>query len=319
MMKPETTPTRTPLISIAMATFNGEKYLRDQLQSIYNQTYNKIEVIVCDDLSTDKTVEILEEFANTYGLVYQINDSHLGLVKNFEKALSLARGDYIALSDQDDIWYPNKLELLINNIGSCSMIFSAVQVIDENGNPHNNPIIVSEYSRDHTEKVNFSDFIETAWVLGCTGLIEKSLLEKTLPFPNGVMFHDWWLTMAAIKMGNGIKYIHKPTIKYRQHGDNAAFRFFLDISWNKKRVEFYKLLFSKFRDKLSLEEREKLTKNIYNSASRFILLAAHQGHEEMVEKFLKENQDFFTLPFIRELVSIIAFDIERERGIIDQG
>jgi glycosyltransferase involved in cell wall biosynthesis len=303
-MKLKTRQVQHPLISVVMATYNGEKYLRDQLQSIFNQTYNNIEVIVCDDASTDKTVEILEEFRNTYGLVFQVNDSHLGLVRNFEKVMSQVRGDYIALSDQDDIWYPNKLEFLIKNIGSFSMIFSAVHVIDGNGNPHENPIVVSEYSRDHTEKVNFKDFIETAWVLGCTSLIKRDLLDKTLPMPDGVMFHDWWLTLAAIKMGNGIKYLHTPTIKYRQHGDNAAFRLFLDISWYRKRVEFYKLLLSFFHDELFQDEKEMLIKNIYDSSTRFILLGDRQGHQDLVEQFLKENPEFFTLPFVRELISV---------------
>ena len=93
-----------PLISIAIATYNGEKYLEEQLDSIYAQTYKNIEVIVTDDCSSDKTVEILKKYYKSHGLKYVINETNLGFVKNFEKAISLCRGDYIALSDQDDIW-----------------------------------------------------------------------------------------------------------------------------------------------------------------------------------------------------------------------
>lgn len=311
-------PGKTPLVSIVMGTYNGGKYLREQLESIYAQTYKNIDVIVCDDCSSDDTVEILKEFSRDHGLTYSINAVNLGLVRNFEKALSLAKGDYIALADQDDIWYPGKIELLLKNIGSYSLIHSAVHVIDGQGNPHGDAFMVSEYSRDQTQKVNFTDFLETAWVLGCTSLIEKSLLEKCLPFPAGVMFHDWWLTMAAIKLGNGIKYIHEPTIQYRQHGENTAFKYFMDISWYKKRFVFYKLLASRFGDNLSLEEKTKLATITYRNAVLYIMAGFQRNQHELVEQFLGENQNLLTVPFIREMISEIRANLEREQGVINR-
>ena len=97
-------------ISIAMATFNGEKYLREQLDSIYSQTLLPYEIVAADDCSTDRTTEILEEYRIKKGLKYLVNEHNIGVVKNFEKAISLCQGDYVALSDQDDIWFPEKLE-----------------------------------------------------------------------------------------------------------------------------------------------------------------------------------------------------------------
>lgn len=307
-------PLDSPLISVVMGTYNGEKYLREQLESIYGQTYKNIEVIVSDDCSTDNTVEILKGFSRDYGLIFTINKKNLGLVKNFEKVLSLAKGDYIALADQDDIWYPGKIEMLLNNIGYYSLIHSGVHVIDGLGRPHGDAFVVSEYSRDHTEKVNFSDFLETAWVLGCTSLIERSLLEKCLPFPEGVMFHDWWLTMAAIKLGHGIKYIHEPTIKYRQYGENTAFKFFMDISWHKKRFDFYTLLGSKFHDLLSPEESKRLNAIAYHNAVLYILKGIQLNREDLIEQFIDENKDLITAAFIKELVSATTAKIEREHG-----
>jgi len=297
-----------------MATYNGGKYLREQLASIYAQTYKNIEIIVCDDCSTDNTINILREFSQDHGLTYHLNATNLGLVKNYEKALSLSKGDYVALADQDDIWYPGKIELLLNNIGSCSLIHSAVHVIDGKGNPHGDAFVVAEYSRDHTEKVNFSDFLETAWVLGCTSLIERSLIEKCLPFPEGIMFHDWWLTMAAIKLGHGIKYIHEPTIKYRQHGENTAFKFFKDVTWHKKRYEFFKFLASEFRLTLSPEEKEQLTGLTHQNAVQFILMGLQRNQEALVEQFLQENRDLLVLPFIREMITAIEANVERDHG-----
>jgi glycosyltransferase involved in cell wall biosynthesis len=309
--------TNTPLVSIVMGTYNGEKYLREQLESIYGQTYQNIEVIICDDSSTDGTVKILSEFSREFGLTYYVNKANLGLVRNYEKALSLAKGDYLALADQDDIWYPGKIELLLDNIGTYSLIHSSVHVIDGNGNPNGDEFVVSEYSRDHTNKTNFSDFLETAWVLGCTSLIEKSLLEKSLPFPEGVMFHDWWLTMAAIKLGRGIKYIHKPTIKYRQYGGNTAFKFYMDLSWHKKRFEFYKVLALRFNDNLSLEERAKLSAVSNQNAAQFILMGLQRNEDGPVKQFLQENSDLLTVPFIREIISSHRANIRREFGGIE--
>ncbi len=111
---------KNSLISIAMATYNGEKYLKDQLDSIYNQTYKNIEVIVTDDCSIDKIVEILEQYARFHGLKYTVNEENLGFVK----VISLCGGEYIALADQDDIWEKNKIEILVNEIGSNLLIHS---------------------------------------------------------------------------------------------------------------------------------------------------------------------------------------------------
>ena len=99
------------MISVAMATYNGEKFIREQLDSILAQTITDWELIVCDDVSTDSTIAILEEYANKDGRI-QIhkNKVNLGFKRNFEKAISLCSGDYIALCDQDDIWKHDKVE-----------------------------------------------------------------------------------------------------------------------------------------------------------------------------------------------------------------
>ena len=104
-------------ISIALATYNGGRFLREQLDSIYAQTWRNIEVVASDDRSSDDTVAILEEYGQSHGLRYEINDENLGFVRNFEKILARCTGDFIALADQDDIWLPDKLERLIAGIG----------------------------------------------------------------------------------------------------------------------------------------------------------------------------------------------------------
>lgn len=199
------------LISIAMATYNGEKYLKEQLDSIYAQTYKNIEVIVTDDCSTDNTVEILEKYSKSHGLRYYVNEKNLGFVKNFEKVISLCEGEYIALSDQDDIWKKNKLEILINKIGSNLLIHSDCLIIDENDN-----IIMPSWKREQGNLINIKNLFFMNVVTGCTVLLNKKLLNTALPFPEGIVYHDWWLALCAAKE-NSICYTPLCLTRYRQH------------------------------------------------------------------------------------------------------
>ena len=110
------------MIGIAMTTYNGEKYLKEQIDSILNQTVSDFELIVCDDVSSDSTMDILNDYAEKDDRVHVFrNEENLGFLKNFEKAIRICldRGaEYVALSDQDDVWMKNHLEVLLNTISS---------------------------------------------------------------------------------------------------------------------------------------------------------------------------------------------------------
>ncbi len=202
---------KQPLVSIAMATYNGEKYLQEQLDSIYNQTYKNIEVIVTDDCSTDGTVEILERYAASHGLKYYVNEWNLGFVKNFERALSHCHGEYIALADQDDIWLSEKLETLMDKIGSNMMIHSDCAVIDGEGK-----IISPAWKRENGYMIHTNNLLFKNVVTGCTVLLHKTLLRKALPFPEGLTYHDWWLALCAAE-GNKLVYTRDCLTYYREH------------------------------------------------------------------------------------------------------
>ena len=103
-------------VSIAIATYNGATFLREQLDSLYNQTVQPDEIFVSDDCSNDGTVEILEEYHRTKGLKYTVNEHNLGFNKNFENALKNTTGEFIMICDQDDIWMPEKVEVLLKAI-----------------------------------------------------------------------------------------------------------------------------------------------------------------------------------------------------------
>ncbi len=169
-----------PLVSIAMATYNGEKFLQKQLDSIYGQTYKNIEVIVTDDCSTDKTVEILQEYKKNYGLKYHINDHNLGFIKNFEKAITLSNGNYVALADQDDIWLPEKIETLVEKIKGYSLVCSDASLI--NGNDEIMITSFNEYSgRSIPKDKVFQYLVFGNYVTGCTAMIDKELFSNALP------------------------------------------------------------------------------------------------------------------------------------------
>lgn len=210
----------TELVSIALTTYNGEKYLRDQLDSIYNQNYENIEVVVTDDCSTDNTVPILEEYHQKYGLQYVVNEKNLGFTKNFEKTVSLCSGAFIALADQDDVWLPEKIEILQGGIGSYSLICSDAKLIDENGRLIFHSL--KEYMKLPAQTGKpFQLLLFHPFVTGCTVLIKRELLAKALPIPEGGTFHDWWFALVASKL-NGIRYLNKQLVLYRQHSSNLA-------------------------------------------------------------------------------------------------
>jgi len=205
------------LISIAMATFNGEQYLSEQIESILNQTHTNLQIIICDDCSTDSTPRILETYAmREPRITVYFNDINFGLVKNFEKALSLCTAEYIALADQDDIWEKNKITCLLADIGGSLLIHSDATLIDSHGTIIRNSY--THYSKKNLEKDIYSYIIENN-VTGCTALFSRELLTYALPFPENILVHDWWLALCAYKHGT-ITYLDQPLVRYRQHESN---------------------------------------------------------------------------------------------------
>jgi len=212
--------TDRPLVSVALATCNGERFLREQLDSIYAQTYPRIEVVASDDGSTDGTVQILEEYRLSKGLSYTVQPGRLGLVGNFERAISSCSGDFIVLSDQDDIWEPDKLESLLAAIGGCSLVYSDAALIDGQGAVLA-PSLLKASRVTPAAGRPFQYLVCNACVTGCTALFTRELSDQALPVPDGEPYHDWWLSIAATRLG-GIAYVDRPLVRYRQHAENYA-------------------------------------------------------------------------------------------------
>jgi glycosyltransferase involved in cell wall biosynthesis len=209
-------------VSVAIASYNGEKFIREQLDSIYNQSYKNLEVVVTDDCSSDKTVEILKEYHEKHGLRYYVNDKNLGLIKNFEKAISLCGGKYIALADQDDVWKPQKIETLVNEIGEYTLAYShAIEVIDGKGivkYKFPNTYLINNYGTGKpTRRLIAFNFIASHQIL-----FHRDLLELALPIPPGQHYHDAWIAVVASKM-NGIKFVNKDLMYYREHEESLTY------------------------------------------------------------------------------------------------
>ena len=122
------------LVSIIVATYNGEKYIEEQIMSLVHQTYKHIEIIVTDDCSNDTTVDVVKRLAGQYDNIKLYENEHnLGYQKNFEKGICLAKGDYIALCDQDDVWAIEKIQILLECIGSHLLVYSNSRLVDHDG------------------------------------------------------------------------------------------------------------------------------------------------------------------------------------------
>ena len=212
------------MISIALATYNGSKYLREQLDSILAQSMDDFEVVACDDCSTDETPQILQEYASRDSRfkVYQ-KAKNLGFKKNFEHILSLCKGEFIAFCDQDDIWEPNHLEILYKNIGDNYCIGANSLIINENGISQNKTLL--EYWPIHVMPQNgkelFQHELYSNVIQGTASLIRASLIKQALPIPEDIKYHDYWFALVA-GLNEKCKYIGDVVLKYRRHSNNAS-------------------------------------------------------------------------------------------------
>lgn len=204
-------------ISIAMATYNGAKYLQEQLDSFVAQTRQPDELVVCDDDSTDTTVEILESFRQQAPFAVRIyrNEKNLGYVKNFEKALGLCTGDIIFLSDQDDVWFENKLAVVLQYFhdNPDTMVFiNDYYVSDEECK---NPLF------SKLSNIELMGFGEDWYVAGCSTAIRSRFLDIILPIPQHIHGHDSWINKLAIFTRKRM-IIHHALQLYRRHPENTS-------------------------------------------------------------------------------------------------
>ncbi len=207
-----------PLVSVVICTYNGEKFLREQLDSILAQTYPLLEFIVSDDHSTDRTFSILEEYAarEPRFRIFR-NEKNLGFNKNFEKAIQLANANFIAICDQDDYWAPKKIsEMMQAWRPGSNFMFCLSGKIDERGIELRRPaapVYYSDIDRLHTLVFNTP-------VNGHACIIKKQFAIFCMPFPTDI-YYDWWMSMIAASEGT-IDCLPKTLCWQRMHGNNYS-------------------------------------------------------------------------------------------------
>lgn len=210
-------------ISIAMATYNGAKFLREQLDSFSAQTRLPDELVVCDDGSKDATLAILDAFAATAPFAVRVirNPENLGFMRNFEKAISLCEGDIIFVSDQDDVWFPEKLATVEQVYRDNPKVQATI-----------NDMIITDGELNHSNKTLLGNFRVTGssdnrLIAGCASTIRRDLLPIVIPIPEIFIGHDAWIGDLCMTLGVR-QLIDKPLQFYRRHGANESQWIFCD-------------------------------------------------------------------------------------------
>ena len=210
------------MISVCIATHNGEKYIKQQLDSILCQLGDYDEVIISDDGSTDGTIFVIESLHDNrivilnYKQQYVSKYPHEYVCRNFQNALMHAKGDYIFLSDQDDIWMPNKVEVCMKDLENCDCVLHDFMHIDETC-----AIVKPLHYAGSFRPNNY--LLRHGIHYGCAMAFRRNVLDYALPFPKHLMLHDHWIGILSEIFGR-FYFEEQPLIKYRVHRQNTSQR-----------------------------------------------------------------------------------------------
>ena len=214
-------------VDILLATYNGEKYLKEQIESLLDQTYTNIQIIISDDCSTDGTRDILKSYENNEKIKVYYQENNLGYVKNFEFLLKKVESDLYMLCDQDDFWKKEKVEKIVDKLQkeNLDLVFGDLEVVDENLNllyPSYNKYMHLAHKIDKYHKDYRLQYLYNC-MTGCTMMSKKKFLDKILPLPTNskYMIHDYWIGLI-VSLNGKVGYLDKPYILYRQHGKNQV-------------------------------------------------------------------------------------------------
>lgn len=205
-------------ISVAMATYNGEKYIKDQIRTILENLENEDEIIISDDGSTDNTINIIENFMKKDNRIKLFKGPKNGVKQNFANAIKNCTGKYIFLADQDDIWEKNKVDKVLNCFEKeeCTLVIHDAEIVNERLEKIEDSFF--EYRKSG------NGIIKNIWkntYIGCCMCFENSIREKILPIPNDIEMHDQWIGIINEKYGKSY-FLKEKLIKYRRHSSNVS-------------------------------------------------------------------------------------------------
>ncbi len=295
-----------PLISVALCTYNGEKFISQQLDSILCQTYRHLEIIIVDDCSTDDTFDIVSSYARKDPRIKCFkNEANQGFNKNFEYAIKLTTGEFIAISDQDDIWLPQKMELLLNNINDKWLIFSNSSYI----NDRNETIPGEILNNFNLEINNYKGILLANFITGHTTLFKREFLDYFLPLPQEG-FYDWWMGFVALYHQKAI-FLDEVLTQYRIH-ESSVMQRRLNSGQTKsaqnKTIDVMLSAFASYKD-LAYEDKifiEEL-KNAYK------LNLSRRNSTYLITIILKYYEELFPSQKRRKRLSLLNFAFKYAR------
>lgn len=284
-------------ISVALCTYNGEKYIREQIDSILEQSLKVDEIVVCDDGSTDKTLSILAEFKNKFPYIFKIhiNEKNLRSVKNFEKAISLCSGEIIFLSDQDDVWENNKVKIFsdfFEDNQNVDVVCSNGFIIDENSLQQNLYTVwdVPNFLSENKKEIDYFKVFATIgnFATGASMAIRKSFINQVLPFPTVQgLHHDEWIALVSSEKKK-FAFINEKLFSYRIHSEQQVG----GICYSKDEVSKEKLISRFDYDKAPKTFRDfKIKLRTLNDKERKFTAYLEKDSNENAKRFLKEVQN----------------------------
>ncbi len=208
-------------VSVCIATYNGQSYIKAQVDSILKQLNNDDEIIISDDGSTDDTLNIIKNFKDHRIKIFlnnkKVQKNAFGYVsRNFENALVNAKGNFIFLADQDDIWVEDKIKLCKEALKNNDLILHDCIVV----NKDNNELFSSYFKQNKSKKGILKNIVKNSY-LGCCMAFKRSVLDFALPFPQKEVPHDIWLGLIAESFGK-VQFLNKKLVRYRRHGNNLS-------------------------------------------------------------------------------------------------
>lgn len=214
-------------VSVALCTFNSSRYLREQLRSIADQSRLPDELVVADDGSTDETLDIIEEFASVVGFPVRVLEpgGHLGVARNFERAILATTGQIIVLSDHDDAWLPDRIEVSVAALSAGVLaVHGDADIIDDAGTQTGDQLMdllmpTPDERRAMGSGALFPALLKRNLATGATMALRRELFDACRPFP-AAWVHDEWLAISAA-VADGLRFVDRPLIRYRLHGGNV--------------------------------------------------------------------------------------------------
>lgn len=204
------------MISVCIPTYNGEKFILSQLNSILIQLSEKDEIIISDDSSSDNTINLIKSLKDNRIIISE-NNKFRSPVYNMENALKLAKGDFIFLADQDDIWEDNKVEEIMKNLQVYNLVISDASIIDQD----EKIITESYFNWKKSGKGFWKNFSKNSYI-GCAMAFDRKILTASLPFPKKLAMHDVWIGLMAEVFGK-VLFLDKKLILYRRHDANLTY------------------------------------------------------------------------------------------------